>query len=643
MVQDDSLKRGKQTDNYSSHLSDNGTQGNHGSFRMSDPFFQQVIDGLEDYALFTIDKDSNISSWNSGAQHLFGYAEEEIIGQNAAILFIPEDRQKNAPEKELEAAIKKGRGKDEKWHLRKDGSKFWASGLIFPLKDEEGNLQGFTKIARDLTEKKRYEEERKALLQELEAEKRNLVDVFERAPAFMAILRGKDHVFEMANTAYYQLVGHREIIGKSVIEAIPEVKEQGFIEILDTVLATGQPFIGTEMPLGLQRIPNGVVEERYLNFVYEPLRDTKNNRIGIVVHGYDVTDQVVARQKVEESEARLRFMADSMPQQVWTATPDGALDYVNQYAVNYFNKSAEEIVGEGWQKVIHPDDLPECIQLWTESLTTGKPYQVFFRLRKSDNTYRWHLGRALPLTDEKKVLKWFGTNTDVDDQKKLERQKDEFMAIVSHELKTPVTSIKAFTQVLQNRFTRAGDEKSAALLGKMDAQINKLTSLIGDLLDVTKIEGGQLQFNKDYFSFDELVEEVVEQIQRTTQKHTIEKLGATNKTVHGDKDRIEQVIINFLTNAIKYSPHSDIIVVKSLFENDQVTFCVQDFGVGIPEERHHQVFERFYRVSGNETIPGIGLGLYISAEIIKRQNGKIWVESEPGKGSTFCFSLPISQ
>ena len=164
-----------------------------------------------------------------------------------------------------------------------------------------------------------------------------------------------------------------------------------------------------------------------------------------------------------------------------------------------------------------------------KSLTTGKPYQVFFRLRKSDNTYRWHLGRALPLTDEKKVLKWFGTNTDVDEQKRLEKQKDDFIAIVSHELKTPVTSIKAFTQVLQNRFARAGDEKSALLLGKMDAQINKLTSLIGDLLDVTKIEGGQLQFNEDFFSFDELVNEVVEQIQRTTKMHTIEKLGATHK------------------------------------------------------------------------------------------------------------------
>src|SRR5450432_1309037 len=145
----------------------------------------------------------------------------------------------------------------------------------------------------------RYEEERKALLQELEAEKRKLVDIFERAPAFVAILRGKNHIFEMVNSAYYQLVGHRDIIGKSVIEAIPEVKEQGFIEILDTVLATGQPFIGAEMNIELQRTPDGALEERYVDFVFEPLKSLNGEITGIVAHGYDVTDKVVARQKVE--------------------------------------------------------------------------------------------------------------------------------------------------------------------------------------------------------------------------------------------------------------------------------------------------------------------------------------------------------
>lgn len=179
----------------------------------------------------------------------------------------------------------------------------------------------------------------------------------------------------------------------------------------------------------------------------------------------------------------------------------------------------------------------------------------------------------------------------------------------------------------------------------MDVQINKLTGLIGDLLDVTKIEAGKFQFTEDYFAFDSLVKEIIEEVQRTTDKHTIIYNGTTKKTIYGDKDRIGQVIINFLTNAIKYSPQSDKILVTVKADKKELTLCVRDFGVGIPQKKQSQIFQRFYRVSGatHDTIPGIGLGLYISSEIIKRQHGKIWFESKRGKGSTFCFSLPLTR
>ncbi len=231
------------------------------------------------------------------------------------------------------------------------------------------------------------------------------------------------------------------------------------------------------------------------------------------------------------------------------------------------------------------------------------------------------------------------------ERKKLEQQKDEFIGIASHELKTPVTSVKAFTQVLQNRFTKAGDEISASLLMKMDAQLNKLTVLITDLLDVTKIENGQLQFHEEYFDFNEVIEENVEEMQRTTDKHTLSKKLATTKTIYGDRDRIGQVLINLISNAIKYSPQTDEIIVSTKVTKDSVTACVKDFGIGIPKDKQEKVFERFYRAADKsiETYPGMGLGLYISSEIVKRQCGKIWVESTKGKGSSFCFSLPIKE
>jgi signal transduction histidine kinase len=226
----------------------------------------------------------------------------------------------------------------------------------------------------------------------------------------------------------------------------------------------------------------------------------------------------------------------------------------------------------------------------------------------------------------------------------LEQRRDEFIAIASHELKTPLTSLKAYAEFLQMKFAKAGDEKSAKDLLKMDAQIDKLTSLITDLLDVTRIEGEKLQFQETHFSLDELVEEIIEEMQRTTETHTILKEeGFAKQTVYGDKERIGQVITNFLSNAIKYAPHSKKICVKTSATKQQVTLSVQDFGPGIAREIQPHVFERFYRAADatERTHPGLGLGLYISREIIERQGGSIWVISEKGKGSTFSFTLPV--
>ena len=227
----------------------------------------------------------------------------------------------------------------------------------------------------------------------------------------------------------------------------------------------------------------------------------------------------------------------------------------------------------------------------------------------------------------------------------LSRQKDEFIGVASHELKTPVTSIKGYTQILQMRFSQEGNTNAVELLSRMDGQINKLTKLISDLLDATKIEGGKLQYHEAFFDFNELVMEIVEEMQQISQRHTIiVKLALTTK-IYGDRDRIGQVITNFISNAIKYSPNSRKIILTTLKAKTTISLCVQDFGIGIPEQKQDKVFDRFYRVSGNkeDTFPGMGLGLFISSEIIKRHKGKITVKSVIGKGSTFCFTLPVKK
>ncbi|WP_184549914.1 PAS domain-containing protein [Mucilaginibacter sp. FT3.2] len=358
----------------------------------------------------------------------------------------------------------------------------------------------------------------------------------------------------------------------------------------------------------------------------------------------DMRREIADTQKLNDQIKQFEFVTDFMPVQLWTARTDGQLDYANKRAVDYFGLPQNEIIGPEWITRVHPEDQDGCIAAWTNSIETGAPYQYEFKLRNKEGIYKWHLAQALPFINDGKIIKWFGTNTDIDEQKQLQRQKDDFLGIASHELKTPVTSIKAYAQVLGAMLTKEGDTRKAGMVTRMDAQVNRLTNLIGDLLDVTKINSGRLQFNKIWFDFNQVIKETVDDLQHTTQKHMLIEDFTETGQIYSDKDRISQVITNLITNAIKYSPHTDKIIVSTRLKDNEATVCVQDFGIGIPEDKKDRVFEQFYRVSGDKqhTFPGLGLGLYISSEIIKREGGRMWVNSIEGKGSTFCFALPVN-
>lgn len=263
----------------------------------------------------------------------------------------------------------------------------------------------------------------------------------------------------------------------------------------------------------------------------------------------------------------------------------------------------------------------------------------FYQINKSIGTYCDVVASKIAFTYHEEYSK--NIEREIEERKKADRLKDEFISIASHELKTPITSLKANVQVLHHQLMQKEDIKSAEQLAKMDAQLTRMTNLIRDLLDMTKVEGGKLQLHPTYFDFNELVSEVVEETQQITKTHEIVKKLDRTCTVYADRERIGQVITNFVNNAIKYSPKANNIIVKTVFTKSNVTFCVHDFGIGISKRNQPRVFERFYQVdeSTKESGLGLGLGLYISSEIITSQGGKIWVESIPGEGSTFCFTL----
>jgi PAS domain S-box-containing protein len=290
-----------------------------------------------------------------------------------------------------------------------------------------------------------------------------------------------------------------------------------------------------------------------------------------------------------------------------------------------------------------PDDRKLVTKLFEKLLQQpGSTERALYRVLHKNGKHIWIESAMTNLLKDPNVGAVVINYRDISERKEFESQKDDFISIATHELKTPVTSIKAYAQVLQSRFAKEGNVQAVDMLIKMDAQLKKLTGLIGDLLDVTRVDGGKLQFHESFFDFNDLVNEIIAEMKLTTTKHRItQKLGAT-KTVYGDRDRVGQVLTNLLSNAIKYSPHGEKIIVTTAGDKKEMAVCVQDFGIGIVKDQQAKVFERFFRVGDAEdTFAGLGLGLFISSEIVKRHGGQIRVKSMPGKGSTFCFTLPV--
>lgn len=266
----------------------------------------------------------------------------------------------------------------------------------------------------------------------------------------------------------------------------------------------------------------------------------------------------------------------------------------------------------------------------------SKPVDMNILLLKVKTFYRiYEQSRAL--NEMQKALR-----EEIEFRKEAERKKDEFISIASHELKTPMTSIKGYIQLLERSLDKNDKETIRARLHKVQNQIEKLNLLIADLLDISKIESGKLKFNKQYFSFDNLLEHLIEVMQQSNPQVKIVKKGSIDGNIFGDEMRIEQVIINFITNAIKYGPDGEEIHINSEIRDNQLYFSVKDFGIGMSEEHQQKIFEKFYRIEEtSERFQGLGIGLYICQEIIDRHKGKIGAHSVLGEGSEFYFQIPL--
>lgn len=520
----------------------------------------------------------------------------------------------------------------------------WFTFSYSPARGESGEVAGMFCVITETTSQVLVERHRIA-------EYDRMRGLFQQAPGLIAVLREPSHILEIANDAFLQLVGRRDLLGKTIREALPELAGQGFFELLDDVYLTGKSFIAHEALVKLQRRPDGPLEERYVNFVYQPTLDYKGEGAGIFIEGNDVTEAVRAHQALRESEERLRQLANTIPQLAWMADPDGSVNWYNDRWYEYTGTTFEEMQEWGWERVFHSDIHSAVTQEWKASVASGRPFEMSFPLRAANGEYHTFFSRAAPLRDVTgSIVQWFGTNTDVtplenaqNELLAVNRRKDEFLAMLAHELRNPLAPIATAAALLKlSGFDEARIQKTSDVISR---QVSHMTELVDDLLDVSRVTRGLVTLGKEMLSVGSLLADAIEQtraLMETKCQHFSVVVPDEQFCVKGDRTRLIQVFSNLLNNAAKYTPPEGFICLRVQGNEAQVEVTVEDNGAGVASSLQHHIFDLFTQAerTPDRAQGGLGLGLALVKSLVELHGGTVRMHSEGvGKGSVFTVSL----
>ena len=479
-------------------------------------------------------------------------------------------------------------------------------------------------------------------LEESESRFRYLV---QQAPVAIFILNGKSLRIETMNDRMLKMLGKTaDIVGKTYVEALPEFADQPFFKLLDDVFATGETFYGNEIKAVIEF--DGIFKEGYYNFTYQPIKDNNGITNGIICVSVDVTEQVNARKKVERAEESLRMAVEAAELGSYYINVVDRIFVPSPRLKEFFGYAPDEEVSyEAAINQIHPDYRQAAADMVEAAITKGIKFDMEYPvIGHNDGKMRWVRGIGTVQHDNNGVDSYFtGVLHEITEKKQDEMRKSDFIGMVSHELKTPLTSLTAIVQVMNAKLKNSDDAFIANAMGKANIQVKKMGNMINGFLNISRLESGKMFIEKHIFEIDALILEVIDEIQMTAFMHSIALASCPPIKVNADRDKIGSVISNLLTNAIKYSPKAQQIIVNCEKIDTFVQISIKDEGMGIDADDLDKLFDRYYRVESKHTshISGFGIGLYLSAEIIKQHGGRIWADSKPDVGSTFYFTLPI--
>jgi len=578
-----------------------------------------------------------------------GQSRDEIRGHGWLNALHPEDQESTGGA--WSHAVASTSPFESEYRLRRhDGVYRTFFSRAVPVFEVDGSVREWVGFCTDISDRKCAE-------REAEAQRARLHSLFMEAPAIIAVTHGPDHVFELANPGYLRLVGYRDIIGKPVREAMPELEEQGYFEIQDRVYATGEAFIGKEMSAWLDRHGTGVLEEGFFNFALQPTHDTMGDVDGLMVHAVDVTEQVLARRRSERLAAERAAILGQIAEGIIIAGRDGRIIYLNDAGEEILGTQILGVPLEQHSEAYHvfrldgnpypAEELPLSRAILCRETVLNEPLCI----HRLDGAEVIVEASATPVkADDGSQIGSVATFRDMTSQYRVSREKDEFLGAAAHDLKTPLTTIKGLAQMLHRRAARGTAHPDQLIdgLARIDATAVRMTNLINEFLDVARIQMDRpLDLALQLVDLVSLARQVAEESQEATHRHKIVVETSLPELVgQWDSERLDRVLSNLLSNAVKYSPNGGTIRVTVGVADDASTreavLVVSDQGIGIPSVDLPRIFERFHRARNvADRIPGTGIGLAGARQIVEQHRGGISVESVEGVGTSFTVTLPL--
>jgi PAS domain S-box-containing protein len=454
-------------------------------------------------------------------------------------------------------------------------------------------------------------------------------------------------LIQFYNDAYRPSMGqngkHPTALGQRGVDCWPEIWPI-IKPLIDQVLSGGESTWSENQLIPIYR--NNKLEDVYWTFSYSKVLDETGNPGGVLVICNETTQQVQSFNNLEGAKNELEFAIEAADLGTWDLNPATNTFIGNHRLKQWFGlDDHEEVDLNNALAAIVPEDRDRVTAAIDKVLQKGSDgnYNIIYTIQGRDGSKRIVEATGRAQFDTNGIPNQFnGILQDVTEEYQIQVRKDEFISVASHELKTPITSLSASMQILQKLVkTDQGSDKVPMFVNKASSNLSKLIHLLDDLLNVTKIQQGQLALNINRFDIVDLIRDCTYHINPTNDYQFV-FMGDDELMIYADYRRIDQVMINLIGNAIKYSPSSKRIEITVMHDDERATVCVRDFGIGINPQKLPHLFDRYYRVdSFGHQFSGLGLGLYISSEIITRHNGKIGVDSEVGGGSNFWFSIPI--